>query len=255
MDTSKLLDNYTNWLRGQYTINAIGQSDEITTPFENMIGDNMRIYVTPLADDRIRLSDDGTVLEDLLLFGVNINSHTRKKVIAGVRKRYGIDQLDDVLSITGSVHNFPAMKQKLISAMVQINDLSTTQKSNVENLFYEQIYSYFRENDFGGLPRYRVEGKSGAPYTIDYTIPEKSCRPQRMIDFQQRISKNNMMINAYKFNDILNGSSGLLRTLPTYTVIFNNATSNVSETTQRIADDAHITLLSWYDKELILNLR
>lgn len=255
MDTSKLLDDYTTWLRNQYTIQTIGQSDEITTPFENMIGDYMRIYVTPLSGNRIRLSDDGITLEDLLLLGININSHTRRKIISDIRKRYGIDQLDDILSITGNVQNFPDMKQRLISAMVQINDLSTTQKLNLENRFSEQVYSYFKENNFGGLPQYHVEGKSGAPYTIDYTIPEKNRRPERMIDFQQKLSKNSIMINAYKFNDILVGNSRFLSALPTYTVIYNDDVSAVSAITQKIADDAKITLLPWHDKNPILELR
>lgn len=43
MDTDKLLDDYTQWLRGQYRIKRIGTSDEITTPFTNMNGDNLRI--------------------------------------------------------------------------------------------------------------------------------------------------------------------------------------------------------------------
>lgn len=126
VDTDKLLDNYTKWLRDQYTIKRIGPSDEITTPFTNMSGDNLRVYVTPISDNRIRLSDDGTTLEDLLLFGVDINSTVYRKIIDRITRRSSIDLLEDVLSTTGSVSNFPIMKQNLISAMIQINGLSMT---------------------------------------------------------------------------------------------------------------------------------
>ncbi|WP_203637360.1 DUF1828 domain-containing protein [Levilactobacillus wangkuiensis] len=255
MNTNKMLDDYTNWLRSQYIVKSIDESDEITTPFENMIGDSMRIYVTPLSGNRIRLSDDGTIFEDLFLFGIDVTSNTRKHIISDIRKHYGIDQLDDILSITGKTNNFPVMKQNLISAMIQINDLSNTKKTNVESLFNEQIYSYFKDNNFGGLPQYGIEGKSGAPYIIDYTIPEKGSRPQRMIDFQQKISKNEVMINAYKFNDILTSSTLNLKNKPTYSIIFNSDAGNASEVAQKIADDAKISLLPWTKKNSILQLR
>lgn len=255
MDTERLLDNYTNWLRKQYTIKKIDEYDEITTPFENMIGDNMRIYVTSLSNNRIRISDDGTILEDLYLYGIDTQSPARKKIIARIRKRYGIDQIDDVLCISGSANNFPAMKQNLISTMIQINDLASTKKANVESLFYEEVYSYLQENDFGGLPRYSIEGKSGVPYTIDYTIPEKNNRPSRMIDFQQRINLNVIMIDAYKFLDIRTSNAHQMRRSPNYSIIFNGDTSHVSDKTKKIADDADIALIPWNDKEKILQLR
>lgn len=255
MDTNKMLDDYATWLRSQYKIKTIDESDEITTPFENMIGDNMRIYVTPLSSNRIRISDDGTIFEDLFLFGIDVTSYARKRIIDKIKKRYGIDQIDDTLSVSGKISNFPAMKQNLISAMIQINDLSNTKKSNVESLFYEEIYSYFQENDFGGLSGWQAEGKSGVSYAIDYTIPEKKDRPQRMIDFQQKISINEVLSNAYKFTDILSSSTSKLKSIPTYSIIFNSNDGNVSKKAQKIADEARIDLIPWNNKKLILELR
>lgn len=255
MNTNKMLDDYATWLRNQYKIKTIDESDGITTPFENMIGDNMRIYVTPLSSDRIRISDDGTIFEDLFLYGIDVTSYARKRIIDKIKERYGIDQIDDILSISGKVSNFPAMKQNLISAMIQINDLSNTKKSNVESLFYEEIYTYFRENDFGGLSGWPAEGKSGVSYSIDYTIPEKKDRPQRMIDFQQKISINEVMINAYKFTDILSGTANKLNNTPTYSIIFNSNVGNVSDKAQKIADEARINLLPWDNKKKLLELR
>ncbi|WP_282803661.1 DUF1828 domain-containing protein [Secundilactobacillus kimchicus] len=255
MNTNKMLDDYATWLRSQYKIKTIDESDEITTPFENMIGDNMRIYVTPLSSNRIRISDDGTTFEDLFLFGIDVNSYARKRIIDKIKKRYSIDQIDDTLSVSGKISNFPAMKQNLISAMIQINDLSNTKKSNVESLFYAEIYSYFQENDFGGLSGWSAEGKSGVSYTIDYTIPEKENRPQRMIDFQQKISKNEVLSNAYKFTDILGSSTSMLKSTPTYSIIFNSDDGNVSEDAQKIADEARIGLIPWNNKKLLRELR
>lgn len=124
LDTDKLLDDYTQWLRDQYRIKRIDTSEEITTPFTNMIGDNMRVYVTPISNNRIRLSDDGTSLEDLLLYGIDINSTAHRTIIDRIARQFSIELLDDVLSTTGHVSDFPRMIQNLISAMIQISGLA-----------------------------------------------------------------------------------------------------------------------------------
>ena len=254
MDTDKLLDDYTKWLRSQYSIKRIDTSDEITTPFTNMIGDNMRVYVTPISNNRIRLSDDGTTLEDLLLFGIDINSTARKQIIDRIQHHFSIDLLDDVLSTTGSVSDFPIMKQNLISAMIQINDLSNTKKENVENMFFENVYDFLDKEDFGGLPNHSFEGRSGVAYKINYTIPAHNKKPLRMIDFQRKINFNDTVINAYKFRDIMSrADKGSKQT--TYSIIYDGSTRNVSSKTEKIAVDANITLIPWENKNDILLLK
>lgn len=128
MDTNQLLNDYMSWLRDQYTIKKIDQADEVTTPFLNMIGDNMRLYVERLSDSKLRLSDDGTTLENLLLYGINLNSPMRKQIMKETTHRYNVDLFDNVLSVTGTSANFPLMKQNLLAAMVTINDLSIPKK-------------------------------------------------------------------------------------------------------------------------------
>lgn len=126
MDTNQLLDDYTNWLRNQYSVNPMDTSDEITTPFTNMIGDNLRVYITPISNNRLRLSDDGTTLEDLILYGIDIRATARQQLIERIAHRFSIDLLDDVLSTTGEAADFPVMQQRLISAMMQVDGLSNT---------------------------------------------------------------------------------------------------------------------------------
>ncbi|GAX02568.1 hypothetical protein IWT140_00165 [Secundilactobacillus pentosiphilus] len=254
MDTNKLLDDYTKWLRSQYSIKKIDISDEITTPFTNMIGDNMRIYVTPISNNRIRLSDDGTTLEDLLLYGIDINSTSRKQMIDRIKHHFSVDLLEDVLSVTGTAPEFPMMKQNLISAMIQINDLSNTKKENVENMFFENVYAFLEKEDFGGLPNHSFEGRSGVDYKINYTIPAHKKKPLRMIDFQRKINFNDTVINAYKFRDIMSSADKDSKQT-TYSIIYDGTTHNVSSKTEKIAVDANIKLIPWENKDDILLLK
>ncbi|MFC6170077.1 DUF1828 domain-containing protein [Loigolactobacillus jiayinensis] len=253
MNTNKMLDDYANWLRTQYKIKSIGAADEITTPFVNSIGDNMRIYVQSLSNNRIQLSDDGITIEDLELSGIDL-SDSRKSIINNIKRQFSIDQLDDVLSVSGSVNDFPNMKQRLTSAILKVSDLAYTKKSNIDKMFFEEVYKYFETNDFGGLPHYAVEGKSGVKHNLNYVIPARNDKPFKIIDFQNRITKNDVMIGAYKYRDI-NDSSEYFSKNIAYSIIYNDSEMNASDTSQKIAYDSGITIYTWSDKKQLLALR
>lgn len=254
MDTNQLLDDYMSWLRDQYTIKKIDQADEVTTPFLNMIGDNMRLYVERLSDSKLRLSDDGTTLENLLLYGINLNSPMRKQIMKETTHRYNVDLFDNVLSVTGTSANFPLMKQNLLAAMVTINDLAITKKTNIERLFLDEVFTFMQDQDFGGLPQYQISGKSGVDYIIDYTIPPKEKKPMRLINFQNRISFNQVVVNAYQYRDIATRSHKIASDI-SYAIIYNNSEGSVTKRAEQIARDANISLLSWSDKSHILELK
>ncbi|RRG09839.1 MAG: DUF1828 domain-containing protein [Lactobacillus sp.] len=256
LPTNKLLDAYTVWLREQYTIKSLDIADEITTPFVNSIGDNMRIYVQPLSKNKIKISDDGITLEDLELTGVEISNY-RKKIIDSVKSQFSIDQFDDVLSVSGSINDFPEMKQRLTNAILMINDLVYTKKKNIESLFFEEVYNYLEENDFGGLPKYTFEGQSGVPYTTNYVIPAKYNRPMRIIDFQNKISKDEMMVSAYKINDILKNTESTSKTYRnlSYSIIYNDNEAKLNANSKKIADNSDIQLFNWSDKQSLLAIR
>lgn len=254
MKTSELLDEYTNWLRKQYTVKDVDVADEITTPFLNTIGDNLRIYVKPLDRNQIELSDDGITLEDLYLLGIDMNASVRKDLLDRIKNEYLIKQRNDTLYVKGSIKNFPLLKQNFISAIIKINDIANTRRPNVESLFFDEVYKYFDENDFGGLQKHPFEGKSGVSYNLDYVIPKKNNRPTRMIDLQNRISFNQVMTSAYKFQDIRENRTVSTNGL-SYTMIFNNDASDVSSNSIKIAQDADIRLIPWSNKMEILALR
>lgn len=253
MDTNQLLDEYTTWLRTQYHIKSINNADEITTPFINSIGDNMRIYVQPLTNNKIQISDDGITLEDLELSGLELSNY-RKELINSVKKQFSIDQLDDVLSVSGNISDFPIMKQRLTSAILRINDLVYTKKKNIDNMFFEDVYQYLDENDFGGLSKHTYEGYDGVPFVFNYVIPSRQHKPTRIIDFQNKISSNEMMISAYKFDQIQNSSQFLSKPV-SYSIIYNNQEANPSKNSNKIALNSGIKLYTWSDRETLLELR
>lgn len=258
LDTTMLLDNYSHWLRSQYRIKNLDTSDEVTTPFVNTIGDNIRIYVIPLNKSHIEISDDGITLQDLSLQGIDMSSSTRKNLLDMIKIDFKIDQKEDTLFVHGDVRDFPLLKQNFLSAIIRINDITNTKRPNIESLFFEEVYNYFDENDFGGLRNHPFNGNSGVPHFVNYVIPAKSSKPTRMIDLQNKLSFNQMMYSAYKFEDIQKNtllSSGNPTKKITYSIIYNDEEDNPSTNSLKIAQQAHIDLFAWKNKEKILSLR
>ncbi len=124
----KLLDNYTSWLRSQYRVKSLTRADEVTTPFVNMIGDHLIIYIRPIGNGQVEISDDGATLSDLELLGIDMSASLRQKIIKPIKSAFGIQQKDDVFFARGSVKNFPVLQQNFISDILQINGMASTRK-------------------------------------------------------------------------------------------------------------------------------
>jgi len=255
LETENLLNNYTKWLRRQYQVTHLqnSDSDEISTPFLNNIGDNIRLYVSNLADNSFQLDDDGETLNNLSLLGINVDSALRKRMIHNTCEEFSITLSEDILQVAGTVADFPAMKQHLISAILKIDDLSLLKKTNVQKLFAEELYNFLDKNDFGGLPQYAVKGQTGNSYKIDYVIPQNHAqsKPMRLVDFQDHVSFNQVAIAAYKFQDITN-------TLPvnaSFSIIFNDTQHTLPVQALNAANKSGISLLRWNQQSSLEKLR
>lgn len=124
MDTCKWIDNYLKWMKKKYSVTSFDDGDEIMTPFTNIIGDRIAIYVSPLDQGKIRLSDDGNTLNDLILLGIDVNSDARSRIINSIIQSFNITLSNSkLLRIDGKKEDFPVMKQSLIQTILRINDL------------------------------------------------------------------------------------------------------------------------------------
>lgn len=146
------------------------------------------------------------------------------------------------------------MKQRFTEAITKINDLTITKKSNIESLFTEQVYKYLDENDFGGIPKHSFEGKSGSVFSVNYVIPKRAGKPLQIFEFQNKISKNSLMISAYKNSDIRNSSDFIDKNL-NYSIIFNDEEQTPSSDTIKIAQSEGIKTYNWSDKQSLLAIR
>ncbi|KRK80088.1 DUF1828 domain-containing protein [Companilactobacillus nodensis] len=255
METSKWIDDYLKWMKTKYSVTSFDDGDEIMTPFTNIIGDRIAIYVSPLNKNKIRLSDDGTTINDLVLLGIDINSGVRSRIIESIINSFGISlTANKILAIDGKKEDFPVMKQSLIQTILRIDDLVMTRKSNVKNLFFEDVMNYFDDNEFKGLPDYPVTGGSGNSYKIPYALGKSKSNPLQLIqilnnaDFQ-RISTEIVTLEDIKSN--VNYENGKIN----YSVIFNDVDHGIKDKAQNIALSKGLDIIPWSDKNKILSLK
>ncbi|WCG35856.1 DUF1828 domain-containing protein [Companilactobacillus farciminis] len=254
MLNSSWVDDYVNWLKKQYEVNKLSNSDEIITPFTNSIGDNITIYVSSNPDNSITLTDDFDTIGDLEMMGVDISIPTRKNYIKNIIKDYQVNFADGEIYVTGDKEDFPAMKQALIQAIIHIDDLLMTRKSNITNIFKEEVYNYFDKNDFGGLKTYRPDGSSGNSYVIDYTIPQRGTKPYRFINFTNNSSFATIATSGAMYGDISSGEEYNL-TNSEFIIIYNSEQANPSTKSINIANQYKLKLISWNDKKEILSIK
>ncbi len=78
-ECQKLIDGYIGWLRQGISVEALGESCELTTPFLDRHNDHLQVYATR-RNGTVVLSDDGYVLSDLRTSGLELDTPKRKMI-------------------------------------------------------------------------------------------------------------------------------------------------------------------------------
>ncbi|MDN7144400.1 DUF1828 domain-containing protein [Liquorilactobacillus mali] len=251
LETKEWISQYTEWLNQNYTIQNLEQGDEITTPFTNTIGDNIRIYVKPLKDNLIELSDDGNTLNDLDLMGIDMTTSTRNKLLVNVLNQYNIKKNDDILKTESTPQNFPIKKQELLQTLLRVDDLFMTKKSLATDIFLQEVLSYFEENNFGGLPDYSLDGNTGNNYRYNYALGPTKKRPLTLFQIMNNPSFQRLAAEAYALNDI-SQETNLKNKKPKLVIIYNSV-YKIKEKSKNVTASSGIDAISWNNKEKLKN--
>ena len=127
------MDEYFKWLKQNYKYKQLDNSTEITTPFVNHLNDAIRIYLDFLPNKKIRLSDDGLTFNELELFGIDINTKTRRKLIESILNQFALRVEDEEIIADINNKEFAQAKHNMIQGILKIYDLTLTAKPNVSN--------------------------------------------------------------------------------------------------------------------------
>lgn len=198
---TSLVDRYAAWIRDRTSLRKInGDWVEITTPYLDRNNDCLQIYAKK-QDDGFLLTDDGEIIEDLVLSGCSLESPKRQKLLSVALAGFGVKNDDGRLEVTATRDNFSQRKHSLVQAMLAVNDLFCLSGSHVASLFYEDVTSWLDLNDIRYSPNVAFAGKGGLIHHYDFLIPRSKSQPERLIKAISRPNRDAAVNLAFSWMD------------------------------------------------------
>ncbi len=195
-----LVTEYLDWLREHISISELEEGCEITTPFLDRHNDYLQLYVMS-DENQFILSDDGYILSDLRMSGVDINTEKRQDALNTILRGFGVKNENDVLRVQASKKNLAHKKHSLLQAMLAVNDLFLLAQPRIISFFVEDVEQYLRLNKVRYLPKVNLVGHTGYTHHFDFAIPASDQAPERLIKAINSPTRNSIMSYIFSWND------------------------------------------------------
>jgi len=180
MDTlnSKILENsYYSWLKEELVFSEVGNGYvSISTPFLDNDFDNINLYARIISPDKIEISDFGYTLYNLESLGIKINKRAKTawRIYEQTINNFGVSQKNGTLFIEASVDKFPLAKNRLLQAILRINDIAYLNKNNFKEVFNDLLSSFFKEHNILFTSNIEIATGGGTSSHFDFSIPNSS---------------------------------------------------------------------------------
>lgn len=197
----ELVNEYWSWLRDKTALRQVGEWVEITTPYLDRHNDYLQIYVKK-SDNKIKLTDDAYIIEDLMHSGCELTSKKRRQLLQAVLNGFGIQREDNALIANATPQNFAQKKHDLLQAMIAVNDLFYTASANVTSLFLEDVANWLDLSDVRYVPEAKFTGKTSNDHLIHFVIPASRKAPTRFIQAINRPNRASAQSFAFVWFDI-----------------------------------------------------
>ncbi|MEX1123116.1 MAG: DUF1829 domain-containing protein [Balneolales bacterium] len=197
-----LKESYINWLNKKITVGHINDVIEMTSPLMDRHNDHLQIYVVP-DKDKFKLTDDGYIINDLVMSGCDIFSSQRRidifnKIING----YGVKKSsNDELYIDSNIDDFPQKKHMLLQAMLSVDDMFMLSRPNVKNIFVEDVENFFINHSIRYTENISFTGVSGFAHKFDFVISRSNKKPERIIKTLNNPTRNTSESLLFAWNE------------------------------------------------------
>ena len=195
---TSLKEQYVNWLSKEIQVNQLKNHLEITSPFLDRFNDYLQVYVTISNSNQIHLTDDGYIIDNLKMSGIDIQTNKRKDLLENFLRMYGINCIDNKLSINTSSSDFPQKLLLLMQAMLKVDDMFMLSQSKVASLFNDDIKKFFTDKNIYYSENVCFIGKSGFYYSYDYLLQRTKNKPERLCK-----AINNPNIQSFRNNTFM----------------------------------------------------
>lgn len=175
-EIKQLKDSYYAWVTKEIQFSEVGNTGYIAvnTPFVDSMFDNINIYVRFLDETTIELSDWGYTLFNLSDSGVSLakNAKTTWRILNQILNDFGV-LLDDknTLLLKAPLNKFPVAKNRLLQAIMRINDIRFLTKNNIKNSFNDILSSFLREHNVLYSTSVEVPTKNAISSHFDFVVP------------------------------------------------------------------------------------
>lgn len=222
MASAKDLQNsYINWLKKEIVFTDVENGYiSLSTPFLDTNYDNIEIFAKFLSNSQILLTDFGETLFKLEDAGIKINKRSKNiyKIFEQVLQDFGITfNNDSSLSITTDVDLFPIAKNRLLQAIMRINDLLYLKDNKKQNSFNDLITKFFISNDILFTPSLEITGQNGTSSHFDFSLPAPAGK-ERLI---KTVTRPNDINQAKIFNFDVRETSQVRREAK-YSLVLND---------------------------------
>lgn len=176
-NASLLENNYYKWLKDDLTFKNIEDGYvSISTPFIDTNFDNINLYVRFLSKDKVEVSDFGYIIANLEDIGIHLDHRSKVawRIYTNALNDFGITREDEALLIRTSLEHFAVAKNRLLQAIMRINDISYLSKGNVKEAFNDIVEDFLLKQEVLYTPNVEIANGGGISSHFDFSIPTKS---------------------------------------------------------------------------------
>ncbi len=200
-ECQQLAQEYGNWLRQQVKISAVGDVCVITSPFVDRHHDFLQIYVQR-TESGLRLSDDGYVIRDLRISGLEIDTERRIEILKQLVRSFGIKLEGDELIAEASERDFAQKKHDLLQTMLAVGELIHLAQPTVVAVFKEDVEKYLGQRRIRFVADVKLTGQSGLNNSFDFVIAASEKKPERYVKAISMPSREHMVELMFSWHDI-----------------------------------------------------
>ncbi len=192
------------------------------------------------------MSDDGYILQDLIMSGVDLNTPKRQMVFHSVLNGFGA-KVDDKhrVYVEANASNIGQKKHSFIQAMLAINDMYTLSQESVYSFFKEDVEQYFKLKEIYYTKDIKITGKTGFDHNIDFLISATKIKPERLIKTINNPKRDPIMAALFSFSDI----EAVREQKPRNYVIYNDVEKEVSSDVTSALQNWGVLGIPWSKKE------